>query len=113
MPSNPEHSGAILTLKSGFGVVTMNSTVALDAMVLGIPSLVLGLPNNLSPFVAAGVMIGGDRKALAASLETLLYDRDASQAWRRRADTYAAAHDMRADGHAATRAADAILRMSR
>ena len=36
----------------------MNSTVAIDAMVLGVPALVVGLPNNLSPFVEAGAMAG-------------------------------------------------------
>ena len=39
-------------------IVTMNSTVAMDGLVLGLPSLVIGLPNNLSPFVDAGVMLG-------------------------------------------------------
>ena len=39
-------------------VVTVNSTVALDAAVLGIPALVIGLPNNLSPFVEAGALAG-------------------------------------------------------
>ena len=39
-------------------VVTVNSTVALDAAVMGVPALVLGLPNNLSPFVDAGAMAG-------------------------------------------------------
>ena len=39
-------------------VVTVNSTVALDAAVLGVPALVIGLPNNLSPFVEAGAMAG-------------------------------------------------------
>ena len=38
--------------------MTVNSTVALDAAVLGVPSLVIGLPNNLSPFVEAGIMAG-------------------------------------------------------
>ena len=42
-------------------IVTMNSTVAVDAMVLGIPTVVLGLPNNLSPFVDAGAMAGAGR----------------------------------------------------
>ncbi len=39
-------------------VVTVNSTVAIDAAVLGVPALVIGLPNNLSPFVEAGLMAG-------------------------------------------------------
>ena len=38
----------------------MNSTVAIDGLVLGVPALVIGLPNNLSPFVDAGVMLGAE-----------------------------------------------------
>ena len=36
-------------LRASRAVVTVNSTVALDAAVLGVPALVIGLPNNLSP----------------------------------------------------------------
>ena len=43
-------------------LVTMNSTVAIDGLVLGVPALVVGLPNNLSPFVEAGVMAGRRRR---------------------------------------------------
>ena len=39
-------------------LVTANSTAAIEAMPLGVPALVVGLPNNLSPFVEAGVMAG-------------------------------------------------------
>ena len=38
---------------------------ALDAAVLGIPALVIGLPNNLSPFVEAGVMAGATPRRVA------------------------------------------------
>jgi hypothetical protein len=100
-------------LAAADAVATMNSTVALDAMVLGVPSVVVGLPNNLTPFVDAGVMFGADRTSLPAVLRTVLYDRQARDGWRRRAEAYAAQHHMRADGHAAARAADAILRVSR
>ena len=44
----------------------MNSTVALDAAVLDVPALVIGLPNNLSPFVDAGVMAGAGGADAAA-----------------------------------------------
>lgn len=100
-------------LAAADAVVTVNSTVALDAMVLGVPSLVIGLPNNLTPFVDAGVMFGADRPSIAAALQTVLYDRQARDDWRQRAGAYAARHDMRADGGAAARAADAIVRVSR
>ena len=39
-------------------VVTVNSTVAIDAMALGIPALSVGMPNNLTPFVVAGGIAG-------------------------------------------------------
>ncbi len=39
-------------------LVTVNSTVAIDAMTLGVPTLVVLPPNNLSPFVEAGAMAG-------------------------------------------------------
>ncbi len=44
-------------------VITMNSTVAIDGLVLGVPALVIGLPNNLSPFVDAGAMAGANGPA--------------------------------------------------
>ena len=45
----------------------MNSTVAIDGLLLGLPALVIGLPNNLQPFVDAGAMIGGaERRRLDA-----------------------------------------------
>jgi len=100
-------------LAAADAVATMNSTVAVDAMVLGVPAVVVGLPNNLSPFVDARVMVGADRGSLAATLRTLLYDQRARDDWRQRVDAYTARHEMRADGQAAARAADAILRMSR
>ena len=60
----------------------MNSTVAIDALVLGVPALVVGLPNNLSPFVEAGAMLGADgaRRDPAGSCEALLYDREVRRA---------------------------------
>lgn len=91
------------------GLVTMNSTVALDALVLGVPALVVGLPNNLSPFVEAGAMVGGDEDRLEAALDTLLYDRQARDALLIRGRAFAEAYEMRADGGAAARAADRIL----
>jgi uncharacterized membrane protein YgcG len=42
-------------------VVTANSTAAIEAMAIGVPSLVVGLPTNLSPFVDAGAMAGVSR----------------------------------------------------
>jgi len=59
------------------GLVTVNSTVAIDALALGLPSLVVGLPNNLSPFVDAGLMIGASGVAeIREGFRTLLYDQE-------------------------------------
>jgi hypothetical protein len=91
------------------GLVTMNSTVAIDALVLGVPVLVVGLPNNLSPLVDAGVMAGAPDDRLGSGIETLLYDRTARQALLERGKVFAEAYQMRADGGAAGRAADDIL----
>ncbi|ODS53623.1 MAG: hypothetical protein ABS36_13435 [Acidobacteria bacterium SCN 69-37] len=94
------------------GLVTMNSTVAIDGLVLGVPALVIGLPSNLSPFVEAGVMLGATGDDIPAALGTLLYDRQARQALLERARAFAAAHGMQADGGAARRAADQILALT-
>ena len=49
-------------------LVTVNSTVAIDAMTLGVPALVVRLPNNLTPFVEAGAMAGAGAADVAAAL---------------------------------------------
>ncbi len=91
-------------------LVTVNSTAALEAMVLGTPSLVLALPNNLSPFVEAGVMGGvPDGQPIEPALRAALVD----DAWRaslaERAKAFVREYRMASDGLAASRAAAAIL----
>jgi hypothetical protein len=91
-------------------VVTMNSTVALDGLLLGVPALVIGLPNNLSPFVEAGVMAGADSAdAIGRALRAVLYDGSMRESLGRAAEDYLRRFDIRSDGHAADRAADEIL----
>jgi hypothetical protein len=95
------------------GVVTMNSTVAIDGVVLGVPALVVGLPNNLSPFVEAGVMLGTSAGAeTGAALERLLYDEGTRDTLLRRAAAFALTYEMRADGRAAERAAGDVLALA-
>jgi hypothetical protein len=96
-------------LAAAKAVVTVNSTVAIDALVLDVPALVVGLPNNLSPFVEAGVMLGANGPAIAGALGTLLYDRHARAELRARAAAFVEAHAMRPDGQAAVRAVDEIV----
>jgi hypothetical protein len=92
------------------GLVTMNSTVAIDALSLGVPSLVIGLPNNLSPFVDAGVMLGASRAAeVGPALERLLYDLDARRALAAEAERFVDRYGMRPAAGAAERAADEIV----
>ena len=94
-------------------VITVNSTVAIDGLVLGVPALVVALPNNLSPLVEAGAMTGASTRAdIEAALRHLIDEPDA----RRRAVEARAGflerYGISADGGAANRAADAILALS-
>lgn len=90
-------------------IVTVNSTVAIDAMTLGVPALSVLLPNNLSPFVEAGAMAGAATlEALPDLLASLTQDDGAHDALVTRARAFADAHGIRPDGHAAARAVDAM-----
>jgi hypothetical protein len=95
-------------------VVTVNSTVALDAAAFDVPALVLGLPNNLSPFVQAGALAGSaDPAEVRTLLNRVLYDEKFRQhlAERRRAvlgDRFASGN-----GQSAAAAADAVLAVAR
>jgi hypothetical protein len=78
--------------------------------VLGIPALVVGVPNNLSPFVDAGLMVGvpqGERPGPA--LHRILYDEEFRLQLERDRCVYLARFGIGSDGRAAARSADAIL----
>lgn len=96
-------------LAAADAVVTMNSTVAVDCLVLGVPAFVVGWPTNLSPFVDAGAMLGGPDLDLEDALERLLYDQPARDDLRQRAAAFAGVYRIQADGRAADRAANEIL----
>jgi hypothetical protein len=91
-------------------VVTVNSTVALDAAVLGVPSLVLGLPNNLSPFVNAGVMAGIGKDA-GEALRRILYDEEFRQTLDNVRRAFLSSFRIDSDGEAAHRSAAAVLEL--
>jgi hypothetical protein len=93
-------------------VVTVNSTVALDALVLGVPALVLGLPNNLSPFVDAGVMADGSNGDPGTSLRRILYDEEFRQQLGSARAAFLARFALRPDGQAADRSASAVLELA-
>lgn len=91
-------------------VVTVNSTVALDAAVLDIPALVIGLPNNLSPFVDAGALAGSpDPAEVTALLGRILYDEGFRQQLAERRRAVLGHPSARGDGRAAAAAAEAVL----
>jgi hypothetical protein len=109
----PAHADLATLLASAQALVTVNSTVAQDGLVLGVPALVVGLPNNLSPFVEAGVMAGANgAEAIRDQLHALLYDLKVRDRLRQAAVEFTARYGMRADGGAADRAADAVLALT-
>jgi hypothetical protein len=109
----PADLGLARLVAAADGLVTMNSTVAIDGLALGVPSLVIGLPNNLSPFVTEGVMLGaGAPGQIQSGLEALLYDSEVRQGLARAAEAFLDRYDMRPKGDAAARAGEAILALA-
>jgi hypothetical protein len=96
-------------LRASRAMVTVNSSLALDAAALGVPTLVIGLPNNLSPFVEAGIMAGAAGREIGPQLHRILYDEGFRQQIERARDAYLARFEIGSDGRAAARSADAIL----
>jgi hypothetical protein len=95
-------------LAAARAIVTVNSTVAIDALPLGVPSLVMGLPNNLSPFVERGAMLGaGSAGEIRAALQKLLYNQEFRSTIAHAADGLAPS-----GGESAARSADAILALA-
>ena len=109
-------------------VVTRNSTVAIDALVIRrhgdhtmedlggdsgrLPALVIGQPSNLNPLVNDGVMLAADDEAgIRGSLERLLYDREVRAQLGAAADAFVERFELKARGSAAARAAGVILEM--
>jgi hypothetical protein len=94
-------------------VITVNSTVALDAAVLGVPALAVGLPNNLSPFVEAGALAGAATAGdIPGALRRILYDDQFRQQLERGRRQFLERFTMAADGRAAERSADAVLALA-
>ena len=99
-------------LRACRAIVTVNSTVALDAAVLHVPALVLGASGNLQPFVDAGLMAGAPSPAAVPdALARILYDGEFRGQLEGRQRALLAEYGIRADGHAAARSAEAILEL--
>jgi hypothetical protein len=99
-------------LASVRAVVTVNSTVALDAALLGVPGLAMALPNNLSPFVEAGVLSGtADPSSLAGLLSRILYDEGFRQQLSSRLRTMLG-RQAGVDGRSAATCADVIRELA-
>jgi hypothetical protein len=70
---------------------------------------VIGLPNNLSPFVDAGIMAGAaDPSEIAPSLRRILYDEQFRLQLERERSVYLQRFGIKASGEAAVRSADAV-----
>jgi len=94
-------------------LVTANSTAAIEAMPLNVPALVVQLPNNLTPFVDAGVMAGAATiDDIGPALRGLLYDGEMRGRLAAARGAFIARYGIHADGGAARRAADVILELS-
>jgi hypothetical protein len=90
-------------------VVTINSTVAIEAMPLGVPALAMRLPNYLSPFVEAGAMAGtATAGEIAPTLERLVRDDTARATLIDKASRFAERYRIAPDGRTAARAVEAV-----
>jgi Capsule polysaccharide biosynthesis protein len=98
-------------LRASRAVATVNSTVALDATILGIPALVLGPPSNLCPFVEAGVMAAAESGDLSGTLHRILYDEEFRCHLARAGRDFVSRLGMAPDGRATERTVDAVLRL--
>jgi hypothetical protein len=108
----PSNAPLAAMLAVADAVVTVNSTVAIDALSLGVPSLVIGLPNNLTPFVEAGAMAGArGAEEMRTMMQRLLYDQEFRNTLLAVAGQAARHDDSRAGS--ASRAAAAVLELAK
>jgi hypothetical protein len=73
---------------------------------------VIGQPNNLTPFVDAGVMAGTPDGDIALALRRILYDEEFRRALGLARRAFLTRFGILADGRAAERAADAVLTLA-
>jgi len=100
-------------IRIGRLLVTVNSTAAIEAMVMGVPSLVLAMPNNLTPLVDAGAMSGvleGD--PIGPALRRVLLDESGRAVVLEKSAAFMRRYRVGSDGGAARRAAERIVRLA-
>jgi hypothetical protein len=94
-------------------LVTVNSTAAIEAMVMGVPSLVLAMPNNLTPLVDAGALSGVFEGApVGPALRNLLVDERGRAAVLEKSAAFMRRYRVGSDGGAARRAAERVIRLA-
>jgi hypothetical protein len=74
---------------------------------------VIGLPNNLSPFVDAGVLAGADTPGMRRQLERILYDEGFRQQLSEARGKFLHEQAITSTGTAAARSADAVFELMR
>jgi hypothetical protein len=95
-------------------VVTVNSTVALEAVILGIPIITVNLSaeGDYFPYAEEGVARGVyDEKDILPNAHALLYNSEAINAVLSHRERFLQRHACGADGHAGRRTAQLILSM--
>jgi hypothetical protein len=106
VPASTDLAGLLAIAR---GVVTVNSTVAVDGLVAGLPAVVVNLPNNLSPFVDMDVMIGArDATEMAAALAALAAGGSSIDALRERGAAFCRRYGLRGDGASVERACQVV-----
>ena len=94
-------------------LVTVNSTVAVDALSVGVPALVIGLPNNLTPFVDARVMARrASEEEIHSMLSRLLYDEGFRGSLALASRDFPTSESVRSGRRAAERTADAVIALT-
>jgi hypothetical protein len=107
----PESIDPARLLAGSDGLITRESAVAVDALAVGVPSLIVGTPDHLAPLVDAGIMLGAAApEDVGPAFEALLYDDRVRKRLSRVVGAHSAGHD-RAGARAADRAADVILEL--
>ncbi len=95
-------------------LVTANSTAAIEAMAADVPSLVVGLPTNLTPFVDAGAMAGVALASdLAGVLEAVVADEEMRAALAEKRRAFLDRYDMVPEPGASGRAAGVVAALAR